>query len=187
MKVRLLALDGLKVLSPQIYPDERGFFLETFRAPLYAQEGISPSFVQDNLVFSKKHVIRGLHFQNHPGQAKLVSCLEGVIWDVAVDLRLHSKTFGQWESVLLDSHLREQFFIPVGFAHGYCVLSESALVSYKVSSIYDPLEEKSLRWNDPDLKIQWPIDTPFLSERDQKSPYFKELFNESKMRSFESY
>ncbi len=175
MQIRSLRISGLKVISPRIFPDDRGFFLETFRKPLYEKEGVDVSFVQDNLVFSQKNVIRGLHFQNHPGQAKLVTCLQGTIWDVAVDIRPNSPTFGEWEAVVLESNLYEQFFIPVGFAHGYCVLSDTALVSYKVSSIYDPLEERSIRWNDPDLNIAWPTQDPVISARDSKSSFWKEI------------
>lgn len=176
MLVKPLRLCGLKIITPQIFRDERGFFLETFRKPLYASEGIDVPFVQDNLVFSQKNVIRGLHFQKSPGQAKLVSCIHGKIWDVAVDIRPDSPTFGQWEAVVLDSHSHEQFFVPIGFAHGYCVLSETALVSYKVSSIYDSKQEKSIRWDDPDLGILWPVTSPLLSSRDQTSPFLREIF-----------
>jgi dTDP-4-dehydrorhamnose 3,5-epimerase len=120
--------------------------------------------------------IRGLHYQSHPGQAKLVSCIQGKIWDVAVDIRIDSPTFGQWEAVVLDDQDRHQLFIPVGFAHGFCVLSQEALVQYKVSSIYDAKAERSIRWNDPVIGIDWPVQNPILSERDATSPFFKEVF-----------
>ena len=154
MEVVDLRLPGLKLLKPRIFPDERGYFLESYRQPLYEQHGL-PQFVQDNVSFSRRHVVRALHFQSSPGQAKLVRCEQGMIFDVAVDVRPDSATFGCWESVLLDGLAHWQLFIPAGFAHGFCVLSDQALVHYKVSSVYDPNTERSIRWNDPDLAIQW--------------------------------
>ena len=162
---------------PSLFEDERGFFFESYQEKRYRENGIDLPFIQDNIAFSKKGTLRGLHFQSSPGQAKLVSCLEGEIWDVAVDLRLTSPTFGKWEACFLNAKKQEQFFIPVGFAHGYLVLSETAKVHYKVSTLYDPATEKSVRWNDPDLAISWGIERPILSEKDQKSPFFKELFS----------
>lgn len=172
-----LPLQGLKKLCPRIFCDERGFFLESYQEAAYSEAGIAVPFVQDNLSFSKKNTIRALHFQSTPGQAKLVTCLEGRIWDVAVDIRPHSPTFGKWHGEFLDSEKREQLFIPVGFAHGFCALSETALVQYKVSAPYHPVTECSIRWNDPTLAIEWPIQTPLLSERDQNSPFFHEVFH----------
>lgn len=174
MNITCLSIEGLKVIEPRIFSDERGFFLESYRQPLYAASGIEPVFVQDNLSFSFKGTIRGLHYQK--GQDKLVSVLSGTIWDVAVDLRPGSPTFGQWEAVELDDRTRRQFFVPDGFAHGFCILSETALVQYKVSSIYDPKLERSIRWNDPQIGVAWPCQTPILSQRDQTSPFFKEVF-----------
>lgn len=171
-----LRLLGLKLICPKIWDDSRGFFFESYKKPLYSSSGIDTEFVQDNISFSKKGTIRGLHYQLNPGQAKLVSCLQGEIWDVAVDLRPDSATFGQWEAVLLDDKERRQLFIPVGFAHGFCVLSNEALVQYKVSSIYDPALERSLRWNDPTLAVAWPAQNPVLSSRDEASPFFEEVF-----------
>lgn len=176
MKILPLRLPGLVSIYPSVFSDNRGFFLENYRLPLYAAHGIDVPFIQDNLSFSSQGTIRALHFQISPGQAKLVSCLQGKIWDVAVDIRPHSPTFGKWEAVELDDEKYNQLFIPVGFAHGYCVLSPTAKVFYKVSSIYDPTQERSIRWNDPDIAVQWPISAPLLSDRDQKSPFFKELF-----------
>lgn len=173
MESAILRLDGLRLIKPRLFSDERGYFLESYRQPVYANFKI-PDFVQENLSFSKKNVIRALHFQKEPGQAKLIQVLRGKIFDVAVDLRPGSATFGEWEAVELDDELRWQFFVPVGFAHGFCVLSEEALVQYKVSSLYDPKTENSLRWNDPDLKIAWPIEDPILSERDQNSPFLRD-------------
>ncbi len=173
MDVTDLRLSGLKLIKPRLFCDERGYFLESYRQPAYANLSI-PDFVQDNLSFSKQNVIRALHLQALPGQAKLVQALRGKIFDVAVDLRQDSATFGQWEAVELDDLLRWQLFIPAGFAHGFCVLSQEALVQYKVSSLYDPSTELSIRWNDPDLNIAWPVQHPILSSRDQNSPFLRE-------------
>lgn len=173
-----LELRGLKLLSPKIFGDERGFFFESYRQPLYAAAGISEIFVQDNVSFSRKDSVRGLHYQEIPGQAKLVSCLQGTIWDVAVDIRAGSKTFGKWAAVELDDKHCRQLYVPIGFAHGFCVLSETAKVCYKVSALYDPKTERAIRWNDPDLKVAWPVQNPVLSPRDQTSPFFKEVCDE---------
>ena len=159
-----------QVLTPKVFRDERGFFFESFR-----QNQFDIPFVQDNISFSLYGTIRALHYQAKPGQMKLVSCLLGTIWDVAVDIRPDSPTFGQWMAVELNDREKKQFLIPPDFAHGYCVLSKEALVHYKVSAYYDPVEEKSIRWNDPDLNIAWPIKEPLLSERDQKAPLLKEV------------
>lgn len=176
MEVESLRLSGLKRIRPKIFADQRGFFFETYRQPMYTSFGIDPVFVQDNLSFSKKGTLRALHYQSTPGQAKLISCLQGKIFDVAVDIRPGSSTFGEWEGVELDDENNHQLFIPIGFAHGYCVLSETALVHYKVSSVYHSDTECSLRWNDPRFNIKWPIQDPILSERDQRSPFSHEVF-----------
>lgn len=175
MDILDLELSGLKLLKPRLYADERGFFLESYRASLYTSLGIDCSFVQDNRSFSKKGTLRGMHFQRKPGQAKLVSVIEGKIFDVAVDMRKESPTFGKWAGVYLDGESCQQLFIPIGFAHGFCVLSESAHVTYKVSSPYDPEEEKGFRFDDPEIGIQWPIDQPLLSLRDIGAPRFQEV------------
>ena len=175
MQVVDLKLSGLKLITPRVFQDERGFFFESDRKPFYVEQGIDANFVQDNTSFSHKNTIRALHFQSHPGQAKLVSCVQGTIWDVAVDIRPESPTFMQWEAAELDDHNHKQLFIPIGFAHGFCVLSQTARVHYKVSAPYDPKTECSIRWNDPDFNIAWPVKNPLLSPRDQTSPLFKEL------------
>lgn len=175
MQVIDLKLAGLKVIVPRIFRDERGFFFESYRQEHYAACGINDTFVQDNDSFSLQGTIRALHFQSDPGQAKLVTCIEGKIWDVAVDIRPHSPTFMQWEAVELDDQTHKHIYIPIGFAHGFCVLSPKARVRYKVSSFYNPQTEMSIRWNDPDFKIAWPIEKPLLSARDQISPFFKEM------------
>ncbi len=175
MEVSNLRLNGLKLISPHIFYDERGFFFESYALVKYAEHEIS-AFVQDNISYSKRGAVRALHYQSYPGQAKLISCMRGAIWDIAVDIRSGSPTFGQWESIILDDRDRRQFFIPIGFAHGFCVLSEDALVQYKVSALYDSQAERSIRWDDPDLAIPWPAENPILSERDRKSPFFREVF-----------
>ncbi len=175
MQVTEFKLPGLKLIRPRIFADERGFFFESYRQTSYAEQRIDVPFVQDNISFSRKGTIRALHFQSAPGQAKLVSCTQGTIWDVAVDIRPDSPTFMQWAAVELDDQTHQQLFIPIGFAHGFCVLSETARVQYKVSAPYNPETECSIRWNDPDLKIDWPVQNPVLSPRDQMSPFFKEI------------
>ncbi len=174
MQIKKAKLAGLQLIIPDIYRDERGFFFESYREELYVKAGIG-RFVQDNISYSKQNTLRGLHFQSDPGQAKLVSCLQGKIWDVAVDVRPHSPTFLQWEAFILEDQTQMQLYIPVGFAHGFCTLSSDARVAYKVSSPYNPKTERSIRWNDPELAISWPIQHPLLSPRDQMSPYFQEL------------
>lgn len=168
MEVVPLRLEGLLLVKPRCFEDARGYFFETYRQSAYERAGILPPFVQDNAAFSKKGVVRGLHYQKKPGQAKLVTALQGSIWDVAVDIRENSPTFGQWEAVELSDKNHWQLFVPIGFAHGYCTLTDSACVSYKVSAPYDPKAECTIRWDDPDLAIPWPAVNPILSERDKE-------------------
>lgn len=182
MEVIDLKLKGLKLIKPKVFQDERGFFLETYQEEAYQQLGIPCSFVQDNHSFSQYGCIRGMHFQSLPGQAKLVRVAEGEIFDVAVDIRPDSPTFGQWESVVLDGKSHHQLFIPVGFAHGFCVMSPKVHVLYRVSHPYIPASEKGFRWDDPNVKIDWPIKNPILSERDQKAPFFEEILEIVEMR-----
>lgn len=178
MQIASLKLQGLKKVVPRVFKDDRGFFFESYSQPLYLFYEMNASFVQDNVSFSKKGTVRGLHYQSTPGQAKLISCVQGKIWDVAMDIRPESPTFGQWEALELDDQEHHQLYIPIGFAHGFAVLSETACIQYKVSSIYNPKTECAIRWNDPDLQIPWPVENPLLSPRDQVSPYFKEVFHE---------
>jgi dTDP-4-dehydrorhamnose 3,5-epimerase len=175
MEVIDLRLEGLKLIKPKVFRDHRGFFLETFQQSAYQKAGIACPFVQDNHSFSQKGCIRGMHFQSFPGQAKLVRVAVGKIYDVAVDIRPHSPTYGQWEAVILDDESHHQLFIPVGFAHGFCVLSDEAHVLYKVSTPYDAKFEKGFRWNDPMVNIQWPVEHPIVSERDRQAPSFCEM------------
>lgn len=175
MEIINLSLPGLKLIRLNVFDDDRGFFKECYRKPRYADYGIDCEFVQDNLSYSKKDVIRGMHFQSDPGQAKLVSVLQGKIYDVVVDIRPESPYFGKWEGVYLEADKHEQLFVPVGFAHGFCVVSDpGAHVLYKVSTVYMPSTEQTIRFDDPDLKIGWPTQQPLISPRDQAAPSFRE-------------
>ncbi|MES1173854.1 MAG: dTDP-4-dehydrorhamnose 3,5-epimerase [Myxococcales bacterium] len=172
MRVIDLELNGLKLIRPEIFGDERGFFLETYSAPRYQAAGIDVPFVQDNHSRSVKGTLRGLHYQSAPGQAKLMRVSLGRIWDVAVDIRPGSKTFGRWQALELDDEKREQLYIPVGFAHGFCVLSDVAEVQYKVSTPYDAKTECALSYADPELNVGWPVTAPLLSARDMSAESF---------------
>ena len=172
MRVIDLELAGLKLIQPVVFGDERGFFLETYNALRYKDVGIDATFEQDNHSRSVKGTLRGLHYQSSPGQAKLVRVSFGRIWDVAVDIRPESSTFGRWHAVELDAEKNEQLYVPVGFAHGFCVLSEFAEVQYKVSSPYDAKTECGLSYADPDLNVSWPVTSPLLSARDQQAESF---------------
>jgi len=177
-----LSIPDVILVKPKRFNDKRGFFMELYRRDLYIEGGIKTTFVQDNLSYSKKNVLRGLHFQLHPAsQAKLVTCVRGSIYDVAVDLRLDSTTFGKYVSTELNDRNGYALYIPEGFAHGFLVLSEEALVLYKVSKEYSPRHEYGLIWNDPIVNIKWPTTTPILSEKDKRWPNLKELIKENKI------
>lgn len=174
MEIIDLRLAGLKLIRPRVFHDDRGFFKESFSEAQYTLLGTC--FAQDNHSFSKKNVIRGMHFQSEPGQAKLVWVAVGKVFDVAVDLRKDSPTFGQWEGVYLDGETQEQLFIPVGFAHGFCVISEEgAHINYKVSTPYHEQTEKTFRYDDPKIQIEWPVKNPILSLRDKNAPLFGDV------------
>ncbi len=175
MQTQELSLLEVKKFTLKTYADERGFFRETFRSFPYSALGITCDFVQDNHSMSKRGVIRGMHFQRSPGQAKLVTVVCGKIFDVVVDVRSTSPTFGKWEGVMLDGALGEQLWIPVGFAHGFCVLSEEAHVCYKVSSLYNENEEQTFSYNDPFVGIEWPCEDPLLSEKDRRAKSLQEV------------
>lgn len=175
MQVVELPLSGLKLIKPKVFKDNRGFFLESYQQLPYEQAGIDCNFSQDNHSYSQKNCIRGMHFQSFPGQAKLVRVGVGKIFDVAVDIRPESPTFKQWFGVELDDQNHHQLFIPVGFAHGFCVLSDEAHVFYKVSTPYDSQTEIGFRFNDEEIAIEWPTKNPILSERDMKAPSFQEI------------
>jgi dTDP-4-dehydrorhamnose 3,5-epimerase len=165
-------LDDVVLIEPDVHGDERGFFVETFRESEMADLGIDVGFVQDNHSRSQGRVLRGIHMQR--GQAKLVRCPRGRIWDVAVDLRPDSPTFRRWEGHQLDGERHRQLFIPAGFGHGFCVLSDEADVLYKVSAYYDAALESGIAWDDPEIGIEWPISDPVLSERDRNAPSLAE-------------
>ena len=168
-------LDGLVLLEPEVHGDERGFLVETFSADGLGEPGVDVEFVQDNHSRSRRGILRGLHFQTQPGQAKLVRCARGRIFDVAVDLRRGSPTYGEWEGHELDDAAHRQLFVPVGFAHGFCVLSEVADVHYKLSSYYDPETEAGIAWDDPEVGVEWPLAEPQVSERDAGAPKLAEV------------
>ena len=167
MKFVETPLKDVYVVEPKVFGDERGFFLETFQAERYAElAGITLPFVQDNHSRSSSAVLRGLHYQITKPQGKLVRVVRGEVYDVAVDIRHGSPTFGQWEGIILSEENKRQFWVPPGFAHGFLVLSDTADFEYKCTDYYDPSDEGSILWNDPDLNIPWPIDNPKLSEKD---------------------
>lgn len=175
MKLITTSIEGLLILEPDVFEDERGYFLETHHQNRFQAAGVSTVFVQDNLSFSKKDTLRGLHFQiTHP-QAKLVQAITGTIFDVAVDIRGGSQTFGQWSAIRLSEENKRQLFIPNGFAHGFCVLSESAHVLYKCSDYYNPADEGGLLWSDPAVAIEWPVKNPILSKKDRQHPLLENL------------
>ncbi|MHA1805704.1 MAG: dTDP-4-dehydrorhamnose 3,5-epimerase [Promethearchaeota archaeon] len=158
------------IIEPDVFKDERGFFLESYSYKKYKALGIDYIFVQDNHAKSKINTIRGLHFSLYPGQVKLIRCTQGRIWDVFIDIRPTSPNFKKWQGVELTSDNFLQVLIPVGYAHGYAVLSETAEVQYKVSEYYDPQLEKEIYWNDPTLNIDWKVKTPLISNRDKNAP-----------------
>lgn len=174
MKVIPTELPGVLIVEPKVFGDDRGFFMETFHEKRYADAGIPGPFVQDNYSRSAKGILRGLHFQEPNAQGKLVQVLAGAVYDVAVDIRKGSPTFGRWVAVELSTDNRRQLWIPPGFAHGFCVLSESADFHYKCTTLYSPDTERGVLWNDPDLGIPWPVSTPLLSGKDAKAPRLKD-------------
>ncbi len=175
MDVRDTAIAGAKIIEPRVFGDDRGFFLETFQADRYAECGIGLAFVQDNHSRSSKGVLRGLHFQKTKPQGKLVRVVRGEVFDVAVDIRPDSPTFGRWEGVILSEDNKRQFWIPPGLAHGFLVLSDVADFEYKCTDYYDPTDEGCLIWNDSTVGIEWPSDDVLLSEKDAKGLSFKNL------------
>ena len=175
MNVYETDLKGLLVIEPQIFGDDRGFFIETFQSEKYAEIGIGHRFIQDNLSRSSQGVVRGLHFQKTKPQGKLVTCIKGKVLDVVVDLRLDSESLGKSFSIILDSDTRTQLWVPPGFAHGFSVLSKSADFFYKCTDYYFPHDEGGIVWNDPDLAIDWLVTNPHVSEKDQKLQYLREV------------
>ena len=176
MKVSHAKLRGCVIIEPRVFSDERGFFLETFQAERYEQEaGMDLPFVQDNHSRSARGVLRGLHFQKTKPQGKLVRVIRGEVYDVAVDIRKGSATFGEWEGVVLSEENKKQFWVPPGFAHGFVVLSDTADFEYKCTDYYDPSDEGSISWSDPDLNIPWPIANPALSTKDESAKRLVDL------------
>jgi dTDP-4-dehydrorhamnose 3,5-epimerase len=172
-------LPGVLIIEPKVFSDPRGFFKETFQQQRYREAGINFDFVQDNYSWSGKGVLRGLHFQINKPVGKLVGCSQGAVFDVAVDVNPSSSTFRQYVGVELTGDNHRQLWIPPGYAHGFCVLSKSADFQYKCTDFYDPSDEASVIWNDPDLAIRWPISQPLLSDKDLNSPSLKELVNKA--------
>ncbi|KAF1014088.1 MAG: dTDP-4-dehydrorhamnose 3,5-epimerase [Stenotrophomonas maltophilia] len=175
MKIIETSLPGCRVIEPAVFGDERGFFYETWNAERFAGLGLPDRFVQSNVSTSAQGVLRGLHYQWPRPQGKLVSVLEGEVYDVAVDIRRGSPTFGRWEAVLLSADNRRQFWIPVGFAHGFAVLSERALFSYLCTDVYVKEADAGVRWNDADIAVDWPMSAPTLSVKDENAPFLKDI------------
>lgn len=176
MKVTSLKLNGASFLEPKVHGDHRGFFMESYNDSLFKQNGINYNFIQDNHSLSAEPgVLRGLHYQLNPkAQTKLVRVLTGAIYDVIVDIRKNSPTFGQWVGVILTEHNKRQLLVPKGFAHGFCTLVPNTQVLYKVDEYYSPEHDRGILWNDPALGIDWPTSNPILSDKDQRHPLLKD-------------
>jgi len=175
VKFTKTSLPGVLIIEPVVFRDDRGFFLETHHQKKYVEGGINRSFVQDNRSHSKHGVLRGLHYQHRYPQGKLVCVITGEIFDVAVDIRRGSPTFGKWEGIHLSSDNNRQVFVPEGFAHGFCVLSETADVLYKCTDFYHPDDEFGILWSDPTISIEWPVASPVLSPKDSQYPKLTEI------------
>jgi dTDP-4-dehydrorhamnose 3,5-epimerase len=176
LEILKTSIDGVLLIKPEVFGDSRGFFFESYTKKKYAKDGIDIEFIQDNHSKSSKGVLRGLHYQISKPQDKLVRVVQGEVFDVAVDIRKDSPTFGRWEGFLLTGENMQQVFVPKGLAHGFCVLSETAEFLYKCSDYYYPEDEGGIIWNDSDLKIDWPISSPLLSNKDKKYPGFRDIF-----------
>jgi len=179
MKVIETLLKGVMIIEPVVFGDDRGFFVETYHQKRYEQAGIRSIFVQDNLSFSVKGTLRGLHYQYPHAQAKLVQVISGEIFDVVVDIRQGSPAYGQWAGIRLSDDNKRQLYVPEGFAHGFCVLSETALVFYKCNNFYAPDSEWGILWSDPALKIDWPVKDPIISDKDSLYPFLDDVPRES--------
>lgn len=175
MNVITCDIAGLRIIEPKIFGDARGFFMESWNRQRYRDAGMEFDFVQDNVSLSRRGILRGLHFQNPGGQGKLVYVLQGEVFDVAVDIRKSSPTFGRWHGLTLSAENKRQFFVPPGFAHGFAVLSEAALFAYKCTELYAPQHELTLAWNDPEVGIQWPVENPQLSDKDARGLRLRDL------------
>ena len=175
MKVTECRLAGVKIIEPQVFQDNRGFFLESYNRSNYSKYGIDQDFVQDNHSKSVKNTLRGLHYQINPGQDKIVRVIVGEVFDVVVDIRRNSPTYGQWDGFVLSAENKLMIYVPKGFAHGFCVLSDTAEFVYKCSEYWSPKDERGIIWNDPDINVQWPVADPVLSAKDLKNLPLKEL------------
>ncbi len=175
MKVIETSLAGCKVIEPNVFGDARGFFFETWNADRFAEAGLEGGFVQSNVSSSSRGVLRGLHYQWPRPQGKLISVLQGEVYDVAVDIRRGSPTFGRWEAVILSAENKRQFWIPEGFAHGFAVLSDTALFNYLCTDVYVKEADAGVRWNDADIAVDWPISAPTLSAKDENAPFLKDI------------
>ncbi|MBI5382633.1 MAG: dTDP-4-dehydrorhamnose 3,5-epimerase [Opitutae bacterium] len=175
MNVIKCELEGLLIIEPKVFGDHRGYFLESWSRDRYRAAGIDLDFVQDNFSLSCRGTLRGLHFQNPAPQGKLVSVLQGEVYDVGVDIRRASPTFGRWVGVTLSAENKRQFYLPPGFAHGFAVISEMALFHYKCTDYYAPANERGIRWDDPAVGVKWPLENPILSKRDAAAPTLREL------------
>jgi dTDP-4-dehydrorhamnose 3,5-epimerase len=175
MKVTETELPGILLIEPKVFGDARGFFMETWSRSRYAEAGIPVDFVQDNISLSQRGVLRGLHFQKPNTQGKLVYVLQGEVFDVAVDIRVGSPHFGRWVGVTLSEDNKRQLYIPPGFAHGFCVTSEEVLFAYKCTDVYNPAAEGTVRWDDPDIGIAWPVNATQVSDKDRVGPLLRDL------------
>ncbi|MGN6478590.1 dTDP-4-dehydrorhamnose 3,5-epimerase [Luteibacter sp.] len=175
MKFNETTLPGCIVIEPQVFGDTRGFFYESYNEAKFQEAGITRRYVQSNVSRSARGVLRGLHYQWPNPQGKLVSVLEGEVYDVAVDIRRGSPTFGKWAAVMLTAENHRHFWIPEGFAHGFCVVSEHATFAYQCTALYDPKGDASVRWDDPDIGIDWPVSMPLLSMKDEKAPFLRDV------------
>jgi len=175
MNISRCELADLLIVEPDVFGDNRGYFMESWNRQRYRDAGIDFDFVQDNFSLSRRGTLRGLHFQNPLAQGKLVSVLQGEVFDVGVDIRRSSPTFGRWFGMTLSAENKRQFFLPPGFAHGFLVLSDMALFHYKCTDYYSPKDEQGFRWDDPEVGIKWPVENPILSQRDAAAPRLKVL------------
>ncbi len=178
MQVSQTRLPGVLLVEPKVFGDARGFFVETWSLDRYRAHGIDLAFVQDNMSRSARGILRGMHLQNPHGQGKLVQVVQGAVFDVAIDVRRGSPTFGDWVGYELSAENHRQLFVPAGFAHGFCVTSESALFSYKCTDVYHPEAELGVAWDDPDVGVTWPIADPVLSEKDRRHPRLSQIPHE---------
>jgi len=179
MEVINLEIPEVKLIKPRVFPDDRGFFLQTYHEKVYREAGIDVTFVQDNWSHSTKGVLRGLHYQLEHAQEKLVSVIRGEVFDVAVDIRGGSPTFGHWTGTVLSAENHHQLFVPKGFAHGFCVLSDEVDFFYKCSDFYTLGDEHGIRWDDPEIGIDWPMDNAILADKDRTAPLLKEILAEN--------